>query len=350
VNVSSDPPPAGPAIRDENKTIERILHGCLTWLERNRSFFDPFRDGQLVGRSVIPLSELAILTLSLLRTRPTSFDQPSTARFAPQLAHFLDVLEAAHRRPAFQERPFREPPSLVSHLIVRVALEHGGRLPANGGDRAPFARLLTYGNLTAPSLPPHRTMELRHALDLAGVPSDLPPYRQLYERTAAARPLNPVFMSKAEAYVLTHVLFYAADLGFRAPLGIDPAERERLAILVDRLLGMSIVERNWDLVAEFILSANCLRSSSRFTAVAWDCLESAQRAGGAVPGTRATLPEGHGPDGPPEPHGPHGPWQGSPGQDHHAGEVSTCYHTTLVTALAALSTIHRAATERHDRP
>jgi hypothetical protein len=318
--VSSDPRPGGPAIRDEHKTIEGILQGTLTWLDRNRSFFDPFRDGQLVGLSVIPLSELAILTLSLLRTRPPQ------SRHTEQLANFLDVLDEAYCRPAFQERPFREPQSLVSHLIVRVALEHGGRLPANG-DRSLFARLLEYGNLTAPALPPHRTMELCHALDLAGIASTLPSYRRLYERTAAARPLNPVFMSKAEAYVLTHVLFYAADLGFRPALGIDQTERERLATLVDRLLGMSIVERNWDLVAEFILSANCLRTSSRFTAVAWDGLESAQRASGAVPGTRARRPDEPG-EQPPEPH-------------QAASEVSTCYHTTLVTALAALSSIHR---------
>ncbi|QLH23608.1 hypothetical protein [Streptomyces sp. Rer75] len=287
---------------------EQVVEGALGWIDKNLSHFDPFKDGELTALCEIPLSELAILTLSAQRC--------STPVDMAVITRFLDFLESAHHNPAYRERPFREPETLVPHLVVAAALEHGGRIDGLTY-RAAVETLVEASTVTAPALPPHRMMELRHALDLGRVRHGLPSYLTLYRGTMPARPLNPIYISRAEAYVLTHVIFYAADLGHRPAQGISEDERERLGKLVERLLGMYIAARDWDLTAELILSARCLRSPSAFDDLGWECLASAQRADGAVPGLRARLEEGDAPD--------------------VELEASACYHTTLVSALAGLS-------------
>jgi hypothetical protein len=302
--------------------VRRILDGALSWLAGNRSFFVPFRDGQLIGLTVIPLSELAILTLSLLRTEVKSVE-------SSLIDQFLDVLEQAYDERVFRERPFREPESLVSYLMIKIALERGGRVSQNS-QRAELVRLVRFSNLTASALPPHRTLELRHALDLAEVPHQMPSYRDLYLRTIAAKEINPIFLSRPEAYILTHVLFYIADLGHFPPRGITASDRSRLSILVNQLLGMSLVSRNWDLTAEFILSAFCLDTPVEFMDIGWEYLSSAQRSDGSVPGLRSqSMDEGDS-------------RLGSPLAVTGSTEyISACYHTTLVAALASLTQIHK---------
>jgi hypothetical protein len=305
----------GPDHQKAHREAELILTPALRWLESHATFFDPFRSGTLVGLNEIPLSELGILTLSLLRVSGSE----ETARATKT---FLDVLEQACEQPVFRQRPFREPESLVSHLIVMAALELGGRLRV-GNEREAFARLIKASNLCAPSLPPHRTMELRHAADLARLPVRMPTYRALYRRTAAARPLNPIFLSRAEHYIITHVIFYATDLGFEAPQGIDVAEQARLAGLIQQLLGMSVAAADLDLTAEFLLCSLALGHQGAFDEIAWSRIRASQQEDGAVPGRRAAhqQPSDHPRDA--------------------FDEVAASYHTTLVCALAALTAIHK---------
>jgi len=288
-----------------------VLQGALAWLERHLDYFDPFKDGELSGLCEIPLAELGILTLAAVRC---SEPVDGTA-----VSAFVDALEEAYRDPRYEERPFREPETLVSHLIVAAALVHAGRLDPSSYRKA-VARLVGASTLTAPSLPPHRMMELRHALDLAGVEHPLPSYRALFLDTLPARRINPIFAAASEAYVVTHVLFYAADLGYRRPAGLTERDRIRLGRLVTQLLGMYIVARNWDLTAELILSARCLDTTTPFVDVGWECIAAAQRSDGAVPGPR-NRPSDDKPLTPDE-------------------DVATCYHTTLVSSLAALAAIN----------
>ncbi|MGW5678416.1 DUF6895 family protein [Streptomyces sp. NPDC003860] len=193
--------------------VEQVVEGALGWTGKNLSHFDPFKEGELTGLCEIPLSELAILTLSAQRS-----SWPVDTAVITQV---LDFLENAHHHPVYRERPFREPEALVSHLIVAAALERGGRLDGHT-HRSTVETLVEASTVTAPALPPHRTMELRHALDLMGVCHDLPSYATLYRSTMPARPMNPVYVSRAEAYVLTHVVFYATDLGCRLAQGSLP--------------------------------------------------------------------------------------------------------------------------------
>lgn len=299
---------------------DRVLEGTLAWLTDHVSFFDPFKDGPLRGLCEIPLAELAILTLSSLRCPPRES--------RPELDMFLEMLEVSYHRPEFRERPFREPECLVSHLMVGAALVHGGRLKER--DYLAGARLLlSHSTVTAPSLAPHRMLELRHVLDLAGVDHDLPSYQTLYGATSAARRLNPVFMSKAEVYLLTHVIFYTSDVAQLEARGVEGPERRRLASLSEQLLGMHIVSRNWDLTAELIIVVHALRESCAFMDVAWKALIQAQRPDGSVPGLRATTTASS------------TDWAGEV-----TDEASAVYHTTLVCAIAALVELMQAERSR----
>ena len=296
-------------------TEEQVLQGALSWIDRHLDYFDPFEDGRLSGLCEIPLAELAILVLCAIR--------PSGRTRTKIIEKFLDFLEDIHHRPEYWQRPFRAPETLVSHVIVAAALAHSGRI-SRRSYRAPFKRLVLASTLMAPALPPHRQMELRHALDVAGVSHALPSFRQLYLKTLAAYEVNPIMLTKDEAYVITHVLFYAADLGQRAPLGLIRGDIERLRKLVNQLLGMYISARNWDLTAELISSSHCLRSVSQFDSLGWKCIRSSQHSDGAIPGPRYEQAK----------------------QTQHSGRkkriVEACYHTTVVSAMAALVSLHAA--------
>ncbi|MFL5963488.1 MAG: DUF6895 family protein [Gaiellaceae bacterium] len=292
----------------------RVLDGALSWLTEHLDHFNPFEDGELSGLCEVPLAELSILTLCGLRcaaTPPWDFGL------------FLDHIESISSNPVYQQRPFREPETLVSHVIATAALDCSGR--AVDLDRVGLSRLVQASTLPAPALAPHRMMELRHALDLVRIRHRLPSYRTLFRRSFASHTVNPIFMSRPEAYVLTHVVFYATDLGNCAPRGIAPLETAALSRRVVQLLAMSICEGNWDLTAEFLFSWYLLAGSRHLPLAqeAWRCLSSAQRADGSVPGPRA-----------------------DPDKAAEA-DVGAYYHTTLVCALAALGYLNAAASD-HD--
>jgi hypothetical protein len=292
----------------------RLLDGALTWIDRHLAYFDPFKHGQLTGLREIPLAELAILILSATRSI-----EPVEERF---VSRWLDLLQSTYENPTYQQRPFREPETLVSHAVVAAALESAGREPSF--HRESVERLVRVSTLTAPALPPHRLMELRHALDLARIRHALPSYRTLFLNSLPAHRVNPICLSTPETYIFTHVIFYAADLGHRRPMGFSARDRARIAKLVEQLLGMNIVSGNWDLTAELILSVGCLGSSSPFVEEGWECIGAAQRPDGAVPGPRAQArPTDEATSALPQPD----------------SDVATCYHTTLVSCLAALAPI-----------
>jgi len=284
----------------------RVLDGARGWIDRHLEHFDPFKDGELSGLCEIPLTELALLEL-LDAGGAVTPDEPRRRRR-------LELLASAQSAAAYRERPFREPETLVSHLLVAAALSAAGRADAPL-DAAAIARLVRASTLTVPALPPHRTMELRHALDLCGIAHEMPSYAALFRATLAAHAPNPIFMSNPEAYILTHVVFYATDLGRRAPLGIDARERARLGRLAERLLGMYLAVGNWDLSAELIFTSRCLGTANAFADAGWRCIADAQTPDGGVPGTR---------------------WRSGLEPDD---DTATRYHTTLVTAIAATAEI-----------
>lgn len=287
---------------------DRIFDGAASWIDDNLERFDP---GLSVSPSVwaeVPLSELAILSLVALRRHGTTGD----VRTRRWTAFIADIAHSA----AFCDRPFRRPDTLVSHLIIGAALAQ-----VSGEQRIEWhrvaARILAASNLGAPSLPPHRMLELRHAADIAGVEHSLRSYTSLYRNTLLNSPINPIFMTRSEAYLVTHVVFYMTDLGHRSPHLLGQRERTRVSRLVDLLTGMYLCTKNWDLTAELLATSRLLDRPNAFWNAGWRLLEAAQDTDGSVPGYT---------------------WRDlKPANPGHKEEenFSLRYHTTLVSALAA---------------
>ena len=167
--------------------LRRVLHGALSWIDSHITYFDPFKEGELTGFCEVPLAELAIIVLCILRRTSKARIPKSRPQ---ELGKYLELLEATFHHPEYWHRPFRAPETLVSHIIVAAALERAGRIQP-GSYQIPFERMVRASTLTAPGLAPHHLMELRHALDLAQVKHELPSYRSLYLNTLAAYDINP---------------------------------------------------------------------------------------------------------------------------------------------------------------
>jgi hypothetical protein len=289
-----------------------LLLGVLSWLEEHVDQFDPFRDRRepaLFGE--LPMVELALLCMCL--TREFGASRPEAVE------RLLDFLLPIYRRPAFRERLFRHPEEFVSHAFLRSALRECGAIDRTP-DRDEIQRVVDRDDLATITRPPHRMLELRYALDLGGVRHSLPSYATLARHSVLARPLKVPALTDAEAYVVTHVLFYVSDLGHREANGLPGSYLSNARVAVERLLGMYLNAGNWDLVGELLLSLHCLRQTgSDLYDFGLASLAAAQLPSGAVPGAHyrpeklAALAE----------------------PERTAYLFRRCYHTTIVAGLVA---------------
>ncbi|GAA4880494.1 hypothetical protein GCM10023222_42110 [Saccharopolyspora cebuensis] len=189
--------------------------------------------------------------------------------------------------------------------------------------RAEIARVLRRGEPWDARAPwrdfPAWQLELRYALDLCAVDCRLPAVPDLFARCGIAD-RDPALVDDETAYEITHVLFYATDFG-RAPVPFaDEGARRRTGQLVLALVERYRREGHFDLVAELLLCAALTGAGgAAATAEGWRRLLAAQHERGTLPGPpfrEAVLTERSG-----------------------LGATSyvfrTCYHTTVVSALAA---------------
>jgi hypothetical protein len=139
-----------------------------------------------------------------------------------------------------------------------------------------------------------------------------------------------MLIREAEAYGITHELFYATDFGGRA-LPVPPQQVAEVQTVVRTLLATALVDGQLDLAAELIQCLLALDpgSTDPLLALGWRQMIEAQHPSGAVPGP------------------PYVPQliEQAEGDKRTALIFRTCYHTTLVAAMAAA-----AADTRNDAP
>jgi hypothetical protein len=156
-------------------------------------------------------------------------------------------------------------------------------------------------------------------LDAGQFRHDLPSYAVLGQSSIVSKPVNVIYLTNAEAYSITHGLFYLSDFGSRPVVGLSQSQREHMEWVVDRILGMYIRAGNWDLVSELLVSCHCLGSTGSDTyALSWRALCGAQWPCGAVPGPYYKAEKAN----------------SLTGAKNREYVFEQCYHTTLVTALA----------------
>lgn len=265
---------------------ERVGERALTWLLQALPHFDPFNAGPLPDEAAqTVLAEFALLVLLLRRHRAGRFARDN------RLECCLDCIADAYAQPAFHEYVFRgHRQAFIGHLLVWAAL-HERPLPIS---RQQLQGLISAGNVTTVERTPYRTMELVYTLDLCGLRHQLPALETLFPASFAGQRFNIVEVRSSDIYALTHAVFYLTDYGARRPAVLAGEAEARLVRAVELLLGMMVHERHWDLVAELLLTMQCLgvHDGALFGA-AWRTFAEAQGEGGDIaesPGLPATEP------------------------------------------------------------
>jgi hypothetical protein len=300
-------------------TLDHLAAGALGWLSRSLAHFDPYgphADSATHGRAKAAL-ELALL-------RDCAVRLPGGGALPPGAEDAIEAVDGLVRRlwqhPDFPGLFFDAHPDFAAaYRLAFAALAPAGTDPAV--TRAALAGL-TPDDLAPHGKSPYQRLEVRYYADRAGVRHGMEPYARLAARSplvTLAEAASERALTVPEAYALTHTAFYLGDFGrARPPLDDDAAARARETAA--RTLDDSVAHDRWDLVAELlltqlILGADPLATPSGAAGVA--CLARAQRPDGALPGRSAALPA-----------------TGAPGSAEYFRKA---YHTTLVTALAALA-------------
>jgi hypothetical protein len=285
-----------------------LLDGTLAWLTAHAEWFGPRWDEHFPPRDFdgATVMELLMLCRLLRRSGPSE-----GARRLERAA--VDVARGTVRAPG------GDPGADTEHLAYRlwvlallVELD-SSEDEAFAGARALAERYPPRGPENGSS--PVHALELRHILGLAGLPApaDLPGTAPLYDACVAEHGDRA---DEYDAYGITHTVLYATDFGAR-PL---PGDAARMGRVLDRLLGVYLDEGHLDLVAELLLCARiCGGPRPGAERRAWDRLAGAQRPDGSLPG----------------PHFDPAVLASRTGERATAYVFRTCYHPTLVTAMAA---------------
>ncbi|MEU6537794.1 hypothetical protein [Streptomyces sp. NPDC047000] len=323
-------------------TLERLSAGAVGWLARHVEHFDPFPPGPRPAAHGTATHDTA--------THGTA----RTAKAAKAALELALLCHCAAARPggapaeldgatALLRKLWQDPefPGLFAAApgwAATYALAYAALAP-DGIDTALCRAAVTALDpavLSPAGKSPYQRVELRYYADKAGVPHTVEPYADLLPRSplaafraeppgAGAAPGHNAPLSVPRAYALTHTAFYLGDFGRTAPV-LDDGTRAHALDLTDRMLGHCAEHDLWDLAAElvltqFVLGEDPARTASGAAAV--ECLARAQRPDGALPGRSAALRAAE----------PAEPVAG-------AGEFfAAAYHTTLVTALMALTVL-----------
>lgn len=232
----------------------------------------------------------------------------------------LDLAEEVVRRPGFGAGLHRGDAGFPHHVWLIALLAEAGR-PVDPWPGV-AQRLIDAG--CAEPLRPGRSaaarLEARYVFELAGLRHGLPGMAELAEDTALGPGADPLLLTDADLYVITHMIFYLADFG-RRPLSPGGGVA-RIRGLVEVLLGRQLAVGDLDLGAELLACAGITGADPRLVACAWERLAAARRPDGSVPSPlfrQEALDR-------------------LSGEQAEAYEFGTCYHTTLATVLAATLT------------
>ncbi|MGI8312591.1 DUF6895 family protein [Saccharopolyspora hattusasensis] len=293
-----------------------VLDGALDWLGVHLVWFEPdtwdayFPPRAFPGTTIL---ELLLLCRSLRR--------------GPQAAHHDEFVEAAldiADRVVHHEE-FRTDLSEVDiqfpYRLWLLGLMHRlGRSPREPLAAAQKLVDALYGDPGSDIGSARGRLEVGYALELCELRHAMPERAELYGACGVAD-LDPASATEEDAYEFTHILFYATDMAARSLPFRDAAERDKLAAAVHSMLAGFLAAEHFDLTAELLLCAEIVGISGAPAVLeGWRGLAAAQLDGGAIPGP---------------PFRPEVLAQRT--EDRAVTYVfRTCYHPTLVTALAAV--------------
>ena len=280
---------------------------------------------------------LAWTVRHLPRFVPADPTHPPDFKQITELALFYGVTSAWHRHE--QSRSFE----LIGRFLVDVLgapllAQQAQKLPAyynpyflaylplrSVGDVLPrFEEALDVvtraGYPAATEDLPYRELEWQYVTWKARIRVDPPSWQRAYEATTLARARNPIHLRRADAYSVTHTLFYLTEYGYGRPR-LSGSDLRRVIDIVEALTVVYCRNDDWDLVGELLLNLVGLDEAETplFCACA-EALLRVQHADGSVPQGRAAAPE----------------------ESDDAKKFDHCYHPTLVMMLFCGAYIHRS--------
>nr|WP_217422916.1 hypothetical protein [Streptomyces sp. 8P21H-1] len=294
---------------------------ALAWLSAHRDDFalgdDALAEHGSVNFTWKPLGELAQVCVSVRRHTGPADPLHETASdllaFAWQQVRCGDLLLELQRL-----EPFATYPLEIYAAFASAGLRHPGYEKAT----ATVARTRSW---QVTEQQPNRRLSVLNSERRGGVPPHDDMARALRRTWLGGLP-EPWTFERDSGYTLTHVVFHISDWGL-VPQGVPPHLAEYLRQWLPPWLDTCLEHERWDLGCELLAVAGSLPGPPDRVMLreSWAALARAQDASGAVPEAGSGR-EGHPP----------------------AHDFPGCYHSTLMTAYAAVLTARRLR-ERHER-
>jgi hypothetical protein len=255
---------------------DSVFDAALDWVVANLEYFGPCprKQEEIVARSQSG-AELAVLVLCCEQHVPERF-----TRHRDRLAEFFSGF---WKNREAMDRLLRMPEaiSLVGYLYA--GLKCLGR--AETEDSELVQGLLDTCYLEQNESLPHRTMDVRLALEWGGFAPDLQGWDELCETSIIAHRLRVPYVTDASAYALTHALFFAVAFGTRAEPATLLLRKAAVAKILTQLLVTFSLAGHWDILGELLLCWECLDlEETVIYRRAWDLFLGQQQDDGAFPG------------------------------------------------------------------
>jgi hypothetical protein len=259
------------SIRDTVGTL------ALGWLEREFSRLDVFRD--LVANHPDEARQTAVCEAALAILVLDREGRISGDGHGGRLA---DYVLRVYQRPAFHTYVFDgHPLAFTGHLIAWLVANTLS--DSDSISREQMQGLIDTDRFRLAERPAFRAIELRYFLDWGSFRHALPEYHSLFEETwlAGVKPC-PSEATVDDVYAATHTVFYVTDFGRRLPAFLGITRTDAIRARLRQCLDLLVESRHWDLVAEVLLSLQCLGAGDTVEGEqAWQALHDAQDPTGA---------------------------------------------------------------------
>jgi hypothetical protein len=127
-------------------------------------------------------------------------------------------------------------------------------------------------------------VDIKYYLDEVGLRHGFPSEDVLLRQSTLLAPPPLYHAQRIDLYAATHLVFHLTDFGARPLPGVGPAEMDKVSDFMALALAMSLAEKDFDLVGEFLAARICLGTSSDgLSHFATETLLESQQPAGFVP-------------------------------------------------------------------
>lgn len=259
--------------------LENVLSFAVTNLDRleaNSQYWPADADSDSFIRLIDKvLIETALLALLASRVH-------ALARAASNsLTALVEQLSRKGRGDRARVMLLRFPQPAAALAIPHFVLERLGSYDASFGDLA--RRAISSQQLLASERPPFRAMDVLWSRNLAAHREQPPDFASVLSHSILARRPHPIYMTRVDAYALTHGLMYTTDFGTCSlPRSLDD---KALASIIDACLAWHIASEDLDLLGELLLCVALVRGAwSPYAGFGWHVLSETWAELGFVPG------------------------------------------------------------------